>query len=67
MTIFTALDVPDEDVEMVADLVRICRTGPNGMRGHQAMDRFRTLHPGTDSETIERIAGWTARLLDDRY
>ena len=66
VTGFTAYDVPTSDVEMVADLVRLCRAAPDGARGAQVMDHLRSMHPEADDATVKRVAGWTARLLTDK-
>lgn len=66
MTGFTVSDVPEDDLQMVADLLRICRAAPPSTRGDHVRTFLGILHPEADDATMKRIAGWTAKLLDGR-
>ncbi len=59
--------VPESDLEMTADAVRIARAAPKGMRAAGVRNRLVALHPHAPGSDINRCLRFAAALLINQH
>ena len=63
---FSARDVPEKDLVITADAVRLCRAATSLTTAQQVLTDLRSFHPEADESQILRCAGFAAKMLDPR-
>tara|TARA_B100000378_G_scaffold240270_1_gene208493 strand:- start:528 stop:734 length:207 start_codon:yes stop_codon:yes gene_type:complete len=63
MTTMSATTRTIDDIEVVADVVRMARAAVPGTRAQTILDRTMTMHPEIGEERIRRACGKAADLL----
>lgn len=67
MESMTVSQVPEGDLEMTADAVRIARAVPQGTRAAGVRNRLLALHPNAPGSDINRCLGFAAALLINQH
>lgn len=63
MTTMPARTGQIDDIEVVADVVRLARAAVPGTRAQTILDRTRIMHPGIEETRIRAACGKAADLL----
>ena len=58
-----AHQIPDDHLEMTADVVRLARAATPATKGADILDSMRRLYPEEDEARIKRAIGYAASML----